>query len=317
MTASADRGGRKCGSWLGLPQAEALNTQLLDDTIRAIASDYGPGGPAREGASLIDDARLAVNLLSSQPLCFNLFAHWRADLSLATKYGRALWPERVDEIVAVHFEHSPGRGKAGGCFLENGTAFDAVIVHTCPDGRKGLIAIETKYHEDLKNRLPAWRDIYQVRAHETGCFPSFDKAKVWRAPEWQLWLDHLLALSAVMARDTGGTIRVRSPHRGSDDFWSRPWDTSLQVVLFSRDNEFVARAAASYRRMLSDPVQAGHEVRTLEDVVEIMQATENRPWLTAFSQRYLDFSAVDATLQILAPEPRTRAWRKAPALRRR
>ncbi len=58
---------------------------------------------------LIDAKRLWTNLLSSQPLAFNLFGELKADLALATGVLRRLWPARVAGVTQVSFEHSPGR----------------------------------------------------------------------------------------------------------------------------------------------------------------------------------------------------------------
>ena len=184
--------GRPCGSWLGHPDpGAALAANLLDDEILAVAKDYLDDGAAHErGAIVFKTRERKVNLCGSQPMCFNLFAHWRRDLDLATHHARGLWPKRIERVVAVHFEHSPGRWNRR--FLNNGSAFDLALAHTTPSGGKGLIGIETKYFEDMRDPPPSWKARYRAVGDGAMCFKSTNiQRDLWRAPVWQLWLDHL------------------------------------------------------------------------------------------------------------------------------
>jgi hypothetical protein len=86
---------------------------------------------------LIQEDRLWRDLLSSQPLCFNLFGELAADLNLATRAAQAWWPGRVAQVTEVRFEWSPGRRDLR--HLGNRTAFDAVFLHTTPSGGRGFV----------------------------------------------------------------------------------------------------------------------------------------------------------------------------------
>lgn len=59
---------------------------------------------------VIEERWLRTNLLSSQPLAFNLFAPLASDLALATRALRLVFQELVRRVDEVSFEWRPGRG---------------------------------------------------------------------------------------------------------------------------------------------------------------------------------------------------------------
>jgi hypothetical protein len=93
--------------------------------------------------------RLWVDLLSSQPLCFNLFGPLAEEPDLATAALRLVWPQQITRVTDIRFEWSPGRGDAR--YTANRSAFDVFIGYEGPGGR-GFLGIEVKYHEDLTGR---------------------------------------------------------------------------------------------------------------------------------------------------------------------
>jgi hypothetical protein len=133
---------RVLGSRLELDQAKATGANFLTPTILQQVTDRLARPEAHE---LIQQERLWADLLSSQPMCFNLFGELAADLELATSAAQAWWPNRVEQVTELRFEWSPGRRDRR--YLDNRTAFDAVFMHTTPDGRRGFIGVETRYHE--------------------------------------------------------------------------------------------------------------------------------------------------------------------------
>ena len=64
----------------------------------------------REYGAFIEEERLWGNLLSSQPLTFNLFGRAKLDRSLGSKLFRAVLPDFVALHETIRFETSPGRG---------------------------------------------------------------------------------------------------------------------------------------------------------------------------------------------------------------
>jgi hypothetical protein len=187
--------------------------------------------------------RLWIDLLSSQPMCFNLFGELAADLELATRAAQVWWPGRVAQVTEVLFEWSPGRRDRR--YLGNRTAFDAVLLHTTPAGGRGFIGIETKYHE-----RPAWPGRltlerlarYVEVAERSAVFrPGWRDALAQTSLE-QIWLDHLLALSMLGERGDG-----------------------LCVLLYPTANAAMAGAASRYTTWLLDARTFEHG--TLEELV--------------------------------------------------
>jgi hypothetical protein len=207
--------------------------------------------------------RLWVDLLSSQPLCFNLFGNLAEDLDLATATLRLLWPQilRVDR---VRFEYSPGRGED--LYTGNRSAFDIFVEYECAQG-PAFLGIEVKYHEDLGGTKAADPDgRYPIMARELGIFRYDSYADLARLPLQQLWLDHLLALRL----------------KASDSRWV----SGTFVLLAPLANPECARAARSYRGHLLDP--STFEYRTIEDLVTALRFASGAAWTHEVFDRYLN-----------------------------
>lgn len=101
---------------------------------------------ARKNGALLSRPRLWVDLLSSQPLCFNLFGPLAEDLDLATAALRLMWPH-IGQVTEIKFEWSPGRGDER--YTGNRSAFDVFVAYQ--NGKtRGFLGIEVKYHENLR-----------------------------------------------------------------------------------------------------------------------------------------------------------------------
>lgn len=100
----------------------------------------------------IDSYRLFNNMLSSMPMCFNLFSDLRelliSDKDSCTKLIKTLFNE-VDwissvEYIGVEFIPTPIEQ-----YTNDKTAFDAIIIVKDADHKKGVLTIETKYTDLL------------------------------------------------------------------------------------------------------------------------------------------------------------------------
>ena len=114
----------------------------------------------------IDEFRLFNNMLSSMPMCFNLFADLRqlliADKQAASSVIKLLFQE-IDWIETVNYIDVEFIPIPIGQYTNDKTAFDAMLIVTDKKGKKGLISIETKYTDllgsnsssniDLKNEI--------------------------------------------------------------------------------------------------------------------------------------------------------------------
>ncbi len=100
----------------------------------------------------IDDYRLFNNMLSSMPMCFNLFSDLRrmllnseAEVSeiLKLMFKEIDW---IDKVIYIDVEFIPTPIKD---YTNDKSAFDAMILVKDKNGKKGVISIETKYTDLL------------------------------------------------------------------------------------------------------------------------------------------------------------------------
>lgn len=259
------------GCRLAMPAAKHELWNYLTPTIRnrvrleleeqkAVAPAFG---------KLLSTPRLYDDLLSSQPLSFNLFAELDADRDLAGRVFRALWPERVHTVDQIEFEYSPGRGDSK--YLANRSAFDVFVRYRTPAGGPGFLGIEVKYHENLRVKAAELKDRYDDVAERSGVFDDPKHSQLRKRPLQQIWLDHLLALSMLRAGDG--------------------WDDGLFVLLTPSKNKRCSDVAADYNQLLIDDENT-FEIVALEPVVNAIEAETNDAWIKDFRSRYLDFSAI-------------------------
>lgn len=105
----------------------------------------------RQKYETIDKDRLFNNLLSSQPMAFNLFCPLRQMRKeapeTATRVIKAALPGYpIHEVTGVELEVIPGNYRD---LTGDKSAMDAIIRFKDKDGRDGFIAVETKYSENL------------------------------------------------------------------------------------------------------------------------------------------------------------------------
>jgi hypothetical protein len=253
--------GRPLGSRLPMPWAEETLANYLTDTIRAVVRHE----VTLEARGLYGYPRIYDNLLSSQPLCFNLFAELQQDLTLATAVLQDLVGDGVDEVTAVRFEYSPGRGDPR--YTSDNSAFDVYLQFTGPTHTRGFIGVEVKYHESLQDEEAKHRPRYDVVVAEMGCFHEHKLPALQERPLQQLWRNHLLA----------GSLRH------ADAF-----DQAVSAFLYPQDNLCCAHAAQDYRGCLAR--QGSFAVWTLETVAAALKRHTASPWVDVFIDRYLNFS---------------------------
>jgi hypothetical protein len=201
----------------------------------------------REIGAMIDQGRLATNLLSSMPLTFNLLAPLAAKRDLADALLYAVTNEFRGFTEEVLFEHSPGRGDPR--FTGDYSAFDAVIRYSRADGRKGFVAFEIKYSEAMREPTPELKPRYAELTEISGLFVDPAEPALRTNPLQQLWREHLLAQSMV---DSG------------------LYPEGFFVVIAPTLNYHVQDAVETYRTQLCPPEEG--KVRfidiTLEQVVQ-------------------------------------------------
>lgn len=104
---------------------------------------------------LTDESRLCQNLLSSQPLAFNIFLPLKWDnYQLATKVFDELFPLlKIQKITSVKLEYVPGdeNGKLNRLISTDKSCFDIFIEFETVENKKSCIGIEAKYTEPFSS----------------------------------------------------------------------------------------------------------------------------------------------------------------------
>ena len=114
----------------------------------------------KENYETIESDRLFNNLLSSQPMAFNLFCPLRQmrekSPETATKVIKAALPNySIHKVTEVALEFIPANHEK---LTGDKSAMDAIIRFEDEHGKKGFIAIETKYSENLGTNVAYDRD---------------------------------------------------------------------------------------------------------------------------------------------------------------
>ena len=261
---------RKIGNYLPMPWAKETLNNYLSDTIRKVV--IGELQNSKDNGKLYGKPRIYNNLLSSQPLCFNLFAELKENLTLATKVFKKL-SNRVKKVLAIEFEHSPGRRNSK--YTGDRSAFDVYVEYLTSEDKKGFIGIEVKYHENLKNEPADIKPRYTEVAYEMKCFKDDCIEKLKTSPLEQVWRDHLLAGSLLNSED------------GFED--------GFFVFLFPKDNLHCQKAVNEYKQCLTE--DRTFQGWTLEDVAEVIKQNTDDKWIDGVIDRYLNFGKIEFTSQ--------------------
>lgn len=238
----------------------------------------------REEGAMVHYERLHRNLLSSEPLTYNLFVPIALNLDLATSTLRQLLPAFVHQVTGIRFETSPGRHNAR--YLNDGTAFDAAISVITPDGEPATIFIEVKYSEGCTGPAATHRSRYDEASREAALHHDPDSSALRSTMLEQFWRLHLLAQLAVRHSVT---------------------PRAHLLVLYPQLNRRVRSATHRYAAELSDPTGSspaltGFSALTLETFVAALGQAGGGAEAAYLHHRYLDLQPV---LDLVLAEPTT------------
>ena len=128
----------------------------------------------REKYETIESDRLFNNLLSSQPMAFNLFCPLMKllkespeEATRVIKSALPMFPIHV--VTKVDLEFIPSNYKE---LTGDKSAMDAIICFKTADGKDGFIAIETKYSENLGTNEASNTDKAIETIRQLSCFNS-------------------------------------------------------------------------------------------------------------------------------------------------
>lgn len=215
---------------------------------------------AAEQTGAVEPFRLFGNMLSSQPMCFNLLGLLELDDNVGTVLARTLWGMHIERVKAVRFEWAPTPKVE---YLNDRTAFDALIEYDSTEG-PGFIGIETKLSEPFS---PKVYDKDEYRRWMVGDAP-------WRCDAHprcsaralnQLWRDHLLAW-ALMRHGESQFVRG-----------------CLTVIHHAEDRDCV-KAVEGYRALLRDDDKTFLSFG-LDEIVSAWR-TQAPQWAAKFAERY-------------------------------
>jgi hypothetical protein len=259
--------GLPLGSRLPVDFAEKTLANYLTPRIREVVRSELSSSSADE--RLFAAPRIYNDLLSSQPLCFNLFAELKLDLGLATAVFKALRPGMIKSVLDIRFEQSPGRGDPR--FTGDRSAFDVFVEYATAETARGFLGIEVKYHENLRDAPAAHRTRYDEVAAAMGCFRPEAFSLLQGAPLQQIWRDHLLA--GVTQRELG-------------------YGEGVFVFVYPAANVDCRAAVQAYRSTLKNC--SWFEAWTLEEVVAVLSTVTEDSWVGDFWELYLDLSNLGA-----------------------
>lgn len=180
------------GNFIKTQIAKKEKYNFLTDNIKQLVQEKIP--EIRKQGGLIGEPRIWNNLLSSQPLCFNLFGELYYDLDLATLFFKKLFPDLVTKVTKIDFEFSAKRNDP------DNSAFD-VYVEFLNKEEINFFGIEVKYQERLKEESRAksikifkkHQDEYNKLTSDCNFYKAGAIEQLQCAPFAQIWRDHLLS----------------------------------------------------------------------------------------------------------------------------
>jgi hypothetical protein len=227
----------------------------------------------------IERHRLLCNMLSSQPMCFNLFGPSALDLDLGRGLVEAMLDGRLlAKISTPVFEHAPQPKKL---YLNDSTSFDVFFEVVDVDGALGFVAVETKLTEPFSKK--------RYRIDERSAYREWvnhPRAPWIRGPAAdldaiehnQLFRNHALAFARL--------------HTGTPKY-----EFGYSVVVHHALDEKCNRSLTGYRHQLASEHDVPLLARSLQDLTvafrPVVEGTRFERWLTDFRERYvvLDGSA--------------------------
>lgn len=244
---------------------------FLNASIHQVAEDR-----LHSHTGLVEANRLRNNMLSSQPMCFNLFGPLALDHALATRFVKGLPGVSAGvEVTGVEFEYAPPKST----HLDDNTAFDAFITYTRPPNVTGFIGIETKLTEPFSKA--------KYEATKAGYARWLSAASSWWHSESigsfsdrrynQLWRNHLLAFAMCAQPDS-------------------QYDEGYCAVVYHPEDHDCPLAVKAYRETLQPHANPTLLEWRIDTIIQNWSTNSGNSrsthdWLSAFRLRYLDLDA--------------------------
>lgn len=211
--------------------------------------------------------RLLCNLLSSQPMAFNLFAPLTLDTKLATRLLPRLpgCPKMkvVSQVVIEDAERNP---------LEDGSSFDVFVDYLRPDGKHGFLGIEVKLTEPFSGKSYPLGEKYS-KAETGSWWKPGHAADHFPKPRFnQLWRNHLMAYG----------LLNEAKHGFAD---------GRSIVLYHPQDKPCVKGMSAYREHLTEEGNASLLEWRLDELVAAWEEhvpEVQKGWIDSFRARYLE-----------------------------
>jgi hypothetical protein len=254
------------GNFIETEYANREKVNFLTSNIRKLVTDKIP--EIRKNGGMIGEPRIWNNLLSSQPLCFNLFGELSLDLQLATKYFEKLFPIEVSVVTKIDFEYSSRRDNP------DNSAFDVFVEYLNTSQNKCFIGIEVKFQESLLEESPKkaaenynkHKLEYTNMTIESNFFKPYTIEKLSIAPIAQIWRDHLLAWNM-----------------------KKNYSDGLFVFLYPFENKECQHGVSEYKKHLisNDERTSKFYPRDLTKFILTLSELINADWTKELEARYI------------------------------
>ena len=221
---------------------------------------------------VIKEPRIWNNLLSSQPMAFNLFGELKIHLDIATKVFKKLFPKKkIKEVTQIEFEYSPGRRSDK--YTSDSSAFDVFVVYENGNMQKGFFGIEVKYSEHLNDAPSSHKKRYEEVSEESEVFDMSKLEELKKKPIQQIWRDHLLALSMSKI--------------------NKEYDFGDFVYLYPKGNTNCQNGVNKYQTVIKENTESHFIPLTLEKFIEELKKICDENWVSDFEDRYLNFEKIN------------------------
>ncbi len=261
----------KYGNYIDYEFAKSHKSNFITQKIGKLVENEVKD--ANENGKLISEPRIWNNLLSSQPLSFNLFGELCFDLNLATRLFKKLFPDIIEKVTKIEFEYSPGR--KNNKYTGDRSAFDIFIEYAAKKAKgKGFLGIEVKYIETLAEEskqkaekiFSNHRDRYIEISKESSIFKNSALDKLQTPPLSQIWRDHMLAISLKQDYQEGYFVFIY-PEKNLNCQKALDKYDSVLISKNSSDNMFLKL--------------------TLEKCINILESITDSAWVKEFKARYI------------------------------
>jgi hypothetical protein len=224
----------------------------------------------------IREYRLYNNMLSSQPMCFNLFypikSLFEQNEKAATKILKACFPNlNIKTILAIEIEFLPYPTHI---YLDDKTAFDAMIVYQTESDEKNILAIETKYVEKLGDN-PSSKLAKQIDLVKNSPIFSDAGKKASEKGFGQLGRNFLLA------------EKYKIENR---------LDKAYAVTISPTENDSSKAEITEFYEMMDPKYHNRLFYKSLEEIVDCIKETSPKNmhnWINDFQKRYLGFGEIE------------------------